>query len=380
MVVLTGGWLLGWALLGRRHRLDEMASSARRTAGAEGGGGASSLDGSTSVSDSTSGSDVSVVIPARNEAERLPRLLAALAEADPAPTEVIVVDDGSTDATAHIARTAGARVIHVDPPDGWTGKAWACHSGAAVATGDVLVFFDADTEPAPEAVGLLAASARDGAFASVQPTHRVESWYERISAGPAMITALGAGIGPTPRGRFWRRPMAFGPAIAVRSDVYRRIGGHAAVRTEVAEDLALAREADAAGVPVRSALGEEHIRYRMYPEGIASLLEGWSKNLALGAGATPLLRLAAVVVWIAAALRAPMVLLSDPGLLPLAAFAAFVAQVGLVLHRIGRFGPATAVAYPLVLLAFVSLFVRSTALTARGRPVPWRGRLVRVRT
>ena len=92
-----------------------------------------------------------------------------------------------------------------------------------------------------------------------------------------------------------------------------------------------------------------------------------------------LLRLAAGVVWIGAALRAPMALASDPSLLAAAAFAAFVVQVGWVMHRIGRFGAVTTLAYPLVLVGFIALFIRSTALTARGRPVPWRGRLVRVR-
>ena len=358
MALLVAGWLAGWALAGRRHQL----VAGRGDAGAR----------------------VSVIVPARDEEARLPDLLTALRALDPPPHEVLVVDDGSTDATAELATAAGARVIRVDPPAGWTGKAWACHRGAAEATGEILVFLDADTVPGAGTVQTLALAATGGELVSAHPAHRVEHAYERLSAGPAVISVLGAGTGGPPRHLWWRRPIAFGPAVAVRRDVYQRIGGHAAVRAEVAEDLALARVAAAAGVPVRALLGGDLISYRMYPEGLGSLVEGWSKNLATGAGVTPPLRLAATVIWVAAALQAAI---STVGAIAwgaavpaIAAYLAFVVQFGVVARRLGRFGTATALAYPVVLAGFVALFARSTFLTLRGGTVPWRGRQVAVRT
>lgn len=356
-IVVAAGWLAGWLLAGRPHRL------------APAGRG--------------SGPTSSVIVPARDEARRLPGLLDAWSAA---PTgELVVVDDGSTDATAVLAANAGARVLRVRPPPGWTGKAWACQQGAGAATGEVLVFLDADTVPGPGAVEALAAAAADGALVSAHPRHRVVRAYERLSAGPALVSLLGAGTGAPPRQRWWRRAIAFGPAIAVRRDVYERIGGHAAVRGEVAEDLALARTADAAGVPVRSLLAGDLVRYRMYPEGPASLVEGWSKNLATGAGAIPPARLAAAVAWVTGALQAPVTLagavVAGGGLAPaLAGYVAFVLQFALLSRRIGRFGAATSAAYPLVLAAFVGLFARSAALTLRRGTVAWRGRQVAVRT
>ena len=201
--LLGAGWVLGWLLAGPRRLLRSVAVPAALPS-------------------------VSVIVPARDEQSRLPRLLAALAAARPAPDEVIVVDDGSSDDTAGIARRAGATVLTVAPPEGWSGKAWACHRGAMAATGDVLVFLDADTEPSPDAVALLAAAAEGGELVSVQPRHRVERAYEAVSIGPALVTLLGAGTGGPPRQRWWRRPMAFGPAIAVRRDRYERFGGHGA--------------------------------------------------------------------------------------------------------------------------------------------------------
>lgn len=357
--LLVAGWLAGWLLAGRRVRLTPAAGTGR--------------------GDRSEATRVSVVVPARNEAERLPQLLSCLAALDPAPHEVLVVDDESTDATAELAAAAGARVLAVSPPPGWTGKAWACHRGAEEATGDVLVFLDADTEPAPGAIGALAGAAQEGALVSAHPRHRVERAYEHLSAGPAVVTTLGGGLGGTPRHRWWRRPIAFGPAIAVRRDVYEHIGGHASVCSDVAEDLALARVADRAGVPVRSLLGGPLLTYRMYPEGVGSLLEGWSKNLAVGAGATPPVRLAATVTWVSAGLQAGVSLATLAGWPAVVAYLAFAAQFAVLAGRVGRFGPVTPLAFPLVLAGFVLLFVRSTALVLHRRSVPWRGRQVAVR-
>ena len=99
---------------------------------------------------------VSVVIPARDEEQTLPALLASL-EGLPV-AEVVVVDDASSDDTSAVAVAAGARVVVAARarPDGWTGKAWACHTGADATSGDLLLFLDADTVLSPGAVeGLL---------------------------------------------------------------------------------------------------------------------------------------------------------------------------------------------------------------------------------
>ncbi|HEV2796960.1 MAG TPA: glycosyltransferase, partial [Nocardioides sp.] len=101
------------------------------------------------------GRTVSVVVPARDEERTLPALLASLAGLP--LREVVVVDDDSGDRTSAVAVAGGARVLGAPArPDGWTGKAWACHTGAESSTGDLLLFLDADTGLSPGAVdGLL---------------------------------------------------------------------------------------------------------------------------------------------------------------------------------------------------------------------------------
>jgi 4,4'-diaponeurosporenoate glycosyltransferase len=365
VALVATGWLGGWLLAGRRHDLGP---------------------GAGAPSDRTP--RVSVVVPARDEALRLPRLLACLRAASPRPDEVVVVDDRSTDATAHLARASGARVLRVDAPAGWTGKAWACWRGAQVASGDVLVFLDADTEPTPGAIGALArcAAARDG-IVSVQPWHRVERPYERLSAWCNVVAVIGAGTGG-PRGRrVWRRPAVFGPAVAVARDTYFGIGGHEAVRHDVAEDLALARRADECGAPVVSFTGGASLRFRMYPEGPARLVEGWSKNLVAGAGSLPPVRLAVAVAWVTGSLAAALSAVGGAGSLlsggavvassvALVPYVAYALQAFVLMRRVGRFGAGTAALYVVPLAAFVAFFARASLLVAARRPVRWRGRVV----
>ncbi|HEV8114668.1 MAG TPA: glycosyltransferase, partial [Acidimicrobiales bacterium] len=79
--------------------------------------------------------DLAVIVPARNEAGTLPGLLASLAAQTESAAEVVVVDDGSTDATAAVIQRAGVRLLPAPPrPEGWNGKQWACHVGLEATT------------------------------------------------------------------------------------------------------------------------------------------------------------------------------------------------------------------------------------------------------
>jgi 4,4'-diaponeurosporenoate glycosyltransferase len=307
---------------------------------------------------------LSVIVPARDEAARLPALLQSLRRSLPPPLETIVVDDGSADATSAIARAAGAAVVTAPPlPAGWAGKPWACAIGAALARGDVLVFLDADVTLARDALARLAGEVeRRGGLVSVQPHHRTERLYERLSAFFNLVGLMGVDAFALWRGH--TRPAgAFGACLAVRRADYEAAGGHAAVRGEVLEDLALSRRFAA----VTLFQGGAEVAFRMYPEGLGQLVEGWSKNIAAGAVAARPLTSGLVALWITACLLATIH--------PLA-YAAVVAQLVWLLRRAGRFGAGTALAYPLPLAFFLAVFARSALLAfGRGR-VRWKGRTI----
>jgi 4,4'-diaponeurosporenoate glycosyltransferase len=323
------------------------------------------------------------VIPARDEANALPRLLRSLRAQRRPADEVIVVDDHSTDATAQIAGHEGATVLTSAPlPDGWTGKTWACHQGAARASGELLMFVDADVTFAPDALDLLVAQyQRRGGLVSVQPYHRTERPYEQLSAVCNVVALMGTGAFSGPPRRSPR--MAFGPCLVVGRADYGLVGGHAAptVRSTVTEDIGLACQMARQGRPVTVLAGLGAVEFRMYPGGVRQLIEGWTKSLANGLAATSRPRALVVSLWVTAGLlvgaRGARAVVGGPRRAArLAAYGTWAAQFAWMSRRVGNFGALNAAAFPVPLAAFVVLCVRSVLRAGLRRPTRWRGRVV----
>ncbi len=231
---------------------------------------------------------ITVVIPARDEAANLGPVLAALS-AQTYPRErcsILVIDDGSRDGTAAVVLAAAAsdsriRLHSAGPlPDGWLGKPHACWRGARLAgKADWLCFMDADVRAAPallaSAVGLAERQRLD--MLSLHPLQELGSFWERlvVPAGMLMIACAkdlrGAQDPESPEAE------ANGQFILIRRTAYMALGGHAAVRGEVCEDLALARRAKAAGYRLRLLAADRLARTRMYRD-FRSLWEGFAKN------------------------------------------------------------------------------------------------------
>ncbi len=354
--VLTG-WAIGWWLFGRPRRLP-----AARPAGGP--------------------LDLSIIIPARNESASLPRLLADLERARPYGCEVIVVDDSSTDDTLDIARSfEGVSVFPAGPaPQGWVGKSWACHVGSVAASSDTLLFLDADVRLEPGAIeALLRELALHGGLVSVEPFHAVERPYEEASALFGVVAFMGIGAG-----RASDTHGAFGPVMATSRSDYELVGGHESVRGEIVEDMALARRFAEHDRAVTVLTGGTELRFRMYPSGFRTLVEGWTKNFATGAGNTPVRRLAGIVVWLTAMGSAFTTLIGSFDSLAalavaVALCAAFVLQLRSMFGRLGNFSLLSAVVFPLQLVVFFAVFFRSLWITLVRRTVRWRGRDVPVR-
>ena len=334
---------------------------------------------------------VSVVVPARDEERTLPSLLASLGSQPmgEAADEVVVVDDDSSDRTAAVAAAAGVRVVVARPrPEGWTGKAWACHTGAEATTGDLLLFLDADTLLAPDALGRLrTAHHQHGGLVSVQPHHRVVRTYEQASA---YFNAVALMASAAFTGRRARRPMAFGPCLLTSRADYELVNGHRAVRGEILDDVRLARAYDRAGLPVTSFVGTDVVSMRSYPGGAAQLVSGWSKNIASGASAANLLASLATVLWVCAhhvvALGTVGAVVAALGgtagtstVIWVVAWLVVALQLRSVLRTAGSFRWWAWALFPLPLLAFDLVFARSALLTVVRRSVSWRGRPVDLR-
>lgn len=336
---------------------------------------------------------VSVIVPARNEADNIAGITATLLSTEYGPCEILLVDDRSTDGTGEIAHRLALnhpdRIRHVrgEPlPDGWMGKCWACWQGYLAARGDVLVFTDADTRHHPRLLGhaVGAIRAQNADLVTAFPRQLMFSFWERI-VQPHVFTAIMVRYRDGRRINRTRNPrdvIANGQFLAFRRASYEAIGGHESVRGEIVEDLRLAQRVIELGRTLHIAWADDLIATRMY-RSLRGLIEGWSKNLARAARHTvdpwirPVLPWAIAVFLVGFWVVPPLALLSSIFLPPappigwsLTATAASL-LFWFIMHRLLRISGATAALYPLGAIFTAGLFVRSALL---GEDVTWKGR------
>jgi glycosyltransferase involved in cell wall biosynthesis len=233
---------------------------------------------------------VSVIVPARNEEACLGGCLQSLVSQQLSPSasavEIIVVDDHSTDLTRQIASSfaaEGVRVIDAPAlPAGWTGKNNAANAGAQAARGQWLLFTDADTIHTPGSLfrSLEEAQRHGAAMLSYSPRQIVRGFWEQ-AVMPVIFAELAASYRPSqvsdPKSS---AAAANGQYILITREAYNAVGGHAAIATNLLEDVALARAVKRSGRKIFFRYGADAVRARMY-RNFAQLREGWTKNLAL---------------------------------------------------------------------------------------------------
>jgi chlorobactene glucosyltransferase len=337
---------------------------------------------------------VSIIIPARNEAGNIETVVRSILSSSYQPFDLLVVDDQSTDETAAIVERlaegdARLRLVRGgELPDGWYGKPWACDQGYRAASGELLLFTDADTRHGPEllgrAVGALRGEGVD--LVTVAPRQRSESFWERLVM-PQIWLLLGLRYHPrrVNRARRERDVIANGQFILVTREAYEAVGTHAAVRGEVAEDLALAQAFLRCSRKLHFVFAERLMETRMY-RSLGGMIEGWSKNVFLGGrrsfpdsallrGLVPVMLVAAIGFW----LVPPAVLaltggtgdLGRAALLATGLSAVFWALMSLSM----KIPPIYGLGYPMG--ALMTLFIVARSTWRGRRKVAWRGRTYR---
>ena len=329
-------------------------------------------------------SNLSVIIPARNESNILETLLSSLNAQSIQPGEIMVIDDHSEDNTSEIASKAGCVVVHSESlPEGWTGKPWACWQGALQSKGEILLFLDADTRLQPDGIyNLFATFHKKGGLLSVQPFHHMERWYERLAAVFNIITLAGMNAFTMLGDRL--KPIgAFGPCNMCRREDYFNVGGHEIVRGEILESLGLGRAFLDANMPVHCFGGKGVISFRMYPDGFTSLLDGFSKGFGIGARATTIISLLFIFCWIYGGMHLTRHLIQSTvhgNSIELIVFTTldilYILQVHWMLRRIGNFRFITALLFQIPLIFFIIVFCISMFKTFILRKTNWKGRTV----
>jgi chlorobactene glucosyltransferase len=269
---------------------------------------------------------VFVLIPARDEAAVIGETMRALLAQDIPNLHVILLDDNSSDGTGEIALAAGdprLRVIKGLPlPPGWMGKNWACDQLARAASemgspNDVLIFTDADVIwRAGALAALLDEIERTRAdLLTIWPTQITVTLGERLVVPLMAFVILGYLPVPLVHHTPWAAFAAgCGQCLAFRWSAYDAIGGHAAARATIIEDIVMARRIKAAGLRLRMADGAGLIACRMYTSW-AGVRDGYAKNIIAGyGGRVSFLILATVFHWLV--FLAPWLWLIFGGLLP----------------------------------------------------------------
>lgn len=327
---------------------------------------------------------ISIIIPARNEAGRISPLLQSLQKQKYQSFEVIVVDDNSTDDTEVIARSYGAIVLKNNAVESKSGKSMACWLGTQHAKGDWLLFLDADTTLASEysLMRLMMLYHEKGAkgILSVQPFHTVHKLYENLSAIFNIVIIAGMNVFTFWGNRF-RTAGSFGPCILCNKEDYLLTGGHQGIVDAMLDDLALGQAFLNKNLPVRCVGGKGFINFRMYSEGIQSLIEGWCKSFAVGSQSTHPIVLLMSIIWISGSFFSTGTLLAAISnghvvsiLLSGIVYMLFALQTMLFARRCGNFRRWIFLFHPILFLFFTIIHLFSLFSTHILRSVKWRGR------
>ncbi|MBX9604044.1 MAG: glycosyltransferase [Bryobacteraceae bacterium] len=309
--------------------------------------------------------EITVIIPARNERANIAAVIESL---KPAP--VLVVDDGSTDGTAELARQAGAFVIPAPPlAAGLPGKSNACLAGSTHAPTRWILFADADTRYQPDFLSSLTDYARHGNLdmVSVLLREQPDSWLER--AVLPFERALGL-VGVNPKNAV--EVLVSGSCILFRRGAYEFIGGHKPLIAALVEDLPLAAAARRhrlkVGIVRAEALGSRR-GYAGFRE-FWTALEKHAYRYLLDPPAKGVQRGIAALLMAAHPVIAYLLIRESPDLLGIA-FAALPLALLLPWYR----GAAVLLA-PLAIYFYLISAVNGLIATSLGTSIRWKGRKV----
>ena len=330
---------------------------------------------------------LTAVLPVRDEERNVRDCLSSLLAQDYPGLEVIVLDDCSRDRTGSIARDVSrrdprARVLIGEPPsEGWIGKSWANHQGQRHASGEWLLFTDADVRLHPQTLAQAVTTAQASGADVVSVVQHLEcrGFWESVLQPAFAQFVLTVRPPLLVNSRWSRTAYATGQFILVRREAYDRSGGHAAVRDDVADDVALAALLKRCGYALLLVDATRMVRVRMY-HGLGEIWAGWRKSLYPASGNRPLLAAATLLSLFISSILPVLTLLA--WCLGLRGRVIDAAQTSTLLmlatrgagSRMLRASPAYAFCHPLAAATLSAVYISSVWRHYQGGGQEWKGR------
>jgi glycosyltransferase involved in cell wall biosynthesis len=327
---------------------------------------------------------LSVIIAARDEADTIREALTSLLQEDYPKVEFIVVNDRSSDATGAIIEAMAAsdprvRAIHIDAlPNGWLGKVHALHRGSQAASGEWLLFTDADVHFARgtlrESLALAIAQGYDhlALLPGLKLTGSV--WLEAIIA--AFLMGFMRATKPADLDKNPKAMIGVGAFNLVKRTAFENTEGFSWLRLEVVDDVGLGMMIKQAGGESGFVMAQQHLGIAWYPS-VAAMFRGLEKNLFGGAARYRYWRTAAMAVLSCLLFAAPLVALirtdiSHLWLAGVLAYAVSSLSAVMVWRRLGvSLGPGLLT--PIGQLLITCMLLYSTFRCWRQNGIAWRG-------
>jgi cellulose synthase/poly-beta-1,6-N-acetylglucosamine synthase-like glycosyltransferase len=330
---------------------------------------------------------VTVIVPAKDEADAIERSLRSLVDCDYPNLEIVAVDDRSIDATGRLMDAMAAlpdahgrlRILHVkELPEGWMGKPHAMALAAGGASSDWLLFTDGDVIFDPRAIRLAIEYVEQsrGDHMVLYPTLILRGVAEKMLIGFFQsVSALAGRPWKISDPKATKDYIGVGAFNLIRRPVYEALGGYSELRMEVLEDMRLGFRAKREGYAQRVAFGKDLVRIR-WAESAWGILNNLTKNLYSTFRFRTSLLTAACVGMLAMCLT-PFVALFFPGPAQWAGIVTLFVLLLLNLHywRLTDIPPVYLVLFPVATLLFVATLLRSMFLVLWRGGVLWRGTL-----
>ncbi len=325
---------------------------------------------------------VSVIIAARNEEKDLEQALQSVLALDYPALEIVAVNDRSTDSTGGILEVIAkgnerVKVIHItEVPSGWLGKNNAMHTAAMGASGEILLFTDADVIFHPATLRVAVAHMINGGIDHVAATPRIPA---RSVVLAMFFTAFSFFFSLYSRGWRARDPkrkehVGIGAFNMVRAETYRSVGGHEPIRMRPDDDMMLGKILKRQGARQELVAAQRLIEVEWYSS-VSALVDGLMKNsfsglnyrMSLVVGATLVQFLLSVWPFLAIGLTSGAV-----RLLNLATVILLLSMVGVLAHHAG-FSFWHALGYPIATIFFFYIIWKASLRTIRDGGIRWRG-------